>query len=119
MKLVIVEPQTPALRDFLRSRPRRFVSRIGEVEVARALARSPGKRAANVARAFERVELVEVTAEITTGAGAVRPATLRSLDAIHLASALAVADDLDAFVTYDARLADAARGLGLTVVAPS
>lgn len=41
-----------------------------------------------------------------------------SIDAIHLASALALADELDAFVTYDVRLAEAAVGSGLTVVSP-
>jgi predicted nucleic acid-binding protein len=43
---------------------------------------------------------------------------LRSLDAIHLATALALGDDLDAIMTYDQRMADAARGFGLRVEAP-
>jgi len=49
----------------------------------------------------------------------VGPAGLRSLDAIHLASALTLGDELDAFVTYDARQADAARAAGLTVESPA
>jgi len=43
---------------------------------------------------------------------------LRSLDAIHLATAIAAAESIDGFVCYDVRLADAARALGLTVLAP-
>ena len=42
---------------------------------------------------------------------------LRSLDAIHLASALALAEDLEGIVTYDARLAEGAEALGLVVIA--
>jgi predicted nucleic acid-binding protein len=44
---------------------------------------------------------------------------LRTLDAIHLASALAIRDELEAFVTYDSRLADAARSAGLSVISPA
>lgn len=46
------------------------------------------------------------------------PTTLRSLDAIHLAAALDIRDDLAAFVTYDRRLFEAARGVGLPVRSP-
>jgi predicted nucleic acid-binding protein len=48
-----------------------------------------------------------------------RPAALRTLDAIHLATAMALAPGLDAFVTYDDRLAEAARALGLPVIRPA
>ncbi|MFF1413514.1 hypothetical protein ACFVX6_27665 [Streptomyces sp. NPDC058289] len=49
----------------------------------------------------------------------VRPATVRSLDAVHLAPALSIGERLTSFVTYDKRLADAARDAGLIVDAPS
>ncbi|MFD7260623.1 hypothetical protein [Streptomyces sp. NPDC059874] len=49
----------------------------------------------------------------------VRPATVRSLDAIHLATALGIGTRLTSFVTYDKRLADAARDAGLSVDAPA
>jgi predicted nucleic acid-binding protein len=52
-------------------------------------------------------------------AATLEPAALRTLDAIHLASAMALTDELDAFVTYDDRLADAARSAGLPVVRPA
>ena len=59
------------------------------------------------------------TWRIAEAAAVLPPVNLRSLDAIHLAFALALGDELDAFVTYDARLADAARANGLPVVAPA
>jgi uncharacterized protein len=49
----------------------------------------------------------------------VEPALVRTLDAIHLATAMALVPDLDAFVTYDDRMAEAARALGLPVVRPA
>jgi len=47
------------------------------------------------------------------------PSTLRSLDAIHLATALEAGDELTAVVTYDARMSEAAEQLGLRVLAPA
>lgn len=44
---------------------------------------------------------------------------MRTLDALHLASALTLADQLDALVTYDHRLADAATAAGVSVAAPA
>ncbi len=65
------------------------------------------------------VEVLELTAAIVNHAAAIIPSTLRSLDAIHLASALALSGVVETLVTYDARLADAARVAGLTVLAPA
>jgi predicted nucleic acid-binding protein len=69
--------------------------------------------------ALENLSIIELDAAVAHRAGQLEPALLRSLDAVHLASALAVADELDALVTYDGRFADAARDVGLTVVAPT
>lgn len=55
---------------------------------------------------------------IATAAATIGPATLRTLDAIHLASAATLGADLEAFVTYDRRLAEAARALGMPVASP-
>jgi predicted nucleic acid-binding protein len=65
------------------------------------------------------IEMIELDDPIARAAAEMAPRTLRSLDAIHLASALALGDELGAFVTYDGRLADAARSAGLPVIAPS
>lgn len=70
-------------------------------------------------RTMQGLVVIELERRIGEAAAAVDPATLRSLDAIHLATALSLGAELDAFVTYDARLADAARAAGITVVAPA
>jgi predicted nucleic acid-binding protein len=75
--------------------------------------------AATLAETLEGLVIVELDESMASIAATVEPSQLRSLDAIHLASALALGPDLETFVSYDARLADAARAAGLTVVAPA
>ena len=118
VKLLVTETESIALRAFLESHERRFANRMAQVEVARAVTRA-AVRGASVSDAFAGVELIELDVHIAERAATMGPSILRSIDAIHLASALAVADELEALVTYDARLADAARGVGLTVIAPA
>jgi predicted nucleic acid-binding protein len=65
------------------------------------------------------VAFVELDAEVAELAGTLEPSVLRGLDAVHLASALAVGADIGMFVTYDNRLAEAAGAAGLDVRAPS
>lgn len=57
-------------------------------------------------------------AQIRAAAAALEPGTLRTLDAIHLATALALGEELDAVVTYDRRMTEAAKATGLAVAAP-
>ena len=71
--------------------------------------------AETILRSFE---FIEAGPAILIAAGRIGPPSLRSLDAIHLASMLSVRDTIDAAVIYDRRLAAAARDAGLTVVAP-
>jgi uncharacterized protein len=120
VKLVVSEAETEALRTFLTDKPRRMSSRIAEVEVTRAVGRiaTPGDEA-QVRIVLSGLQFIELDAGTAEVAGSLAPATLRSLDAVHLASALAVAPELDAFVTYEARLAAAARAAGLEVAAPA
>ena len=68
---------------------------------------------------LDRVELVRVNDRVLTDAGALLPANIRSLDAIHLATALLLGEALGQFVTYDGRLASACRVAGIKAVAPS
>ena len=123
VKLGTAEPESLALRAWLRDRSPLLTSRISTVEVARAIGRNeegsvaPGRAAAR--EAFTSVALTELDAAIANRAAELGPATLRALDAIHLATALALGDELAAFVTYDSRLADAARAAGLEVIAPA
>lgn len=120
VKLVIREPESDALRDYLLALPDPATSRVSYVEVHRAMARAGEERALDsLVAVWERTVFIELEASIADSAARIGPPSLRSLDALHLASALALADDVESFVTYDARLADAARAAGLTVVAPA
>lgn len=118
-KLILIEAESTALRSYLRHHPERFTNRVAQVEVARAIVRLPSTENAPIREAFDGVEVIELDTALAARAGAIEPVALRSLDAIHLASALSLGTELDAFVTYDARQADAARAAGLEVVAPN
>lgn len=122
VKLGTVEAETDALRAALSAYDARVTNRLATVEVARALARrgaTTARLVGAVADAFTGLAIMELDHAIADAAGHIAPSTLRSLDAIHLASALTLAPELEALVTYDARLADAARAAGLTVVTPA
>jgi predicted nucleic acid-binding protein len=122
VKLATPEAETDALRAELDTYDVRVTSRLATVEVARALRRRGAASAGlgdAVAEAFTGLAVVELDEAIAGRAGRIDPPTLRSLDAIHLASALAMRSELGALVTYDARLADAARAAGLEVIAPA
>ena len=117
VKLLRHERESEALVDYLQT-PRRILSSVlSRVETVRACLRVdlPASDALELLRVVESITL---EAGVVRAAGALLPPSLRSLDAIHLASAQQVDDpDLD-FVTYDARLAEAARAHGLRVVQP-
>ncbi len=122
VKLATVEAESVRLRSHLDRYAARVTSRLSRVEVLRALLRRvPASDAATdaVNTMFDGLLIVELDESVVAVAAGLEPPALRSLDAIHLASALAMGDDLDALVTYDRRLADAARGVGLTVVSPA
>lgn len=67
---------------------------------------------------LEGIDLLPIDEHTVASAGRLRPPSLRSLDAIHLATALSIREDLDAFVTYDRRLGEAVTTAGLSVAAP-
>ena len=120
VKLVITERESAALRIFLAGDPVLISSRIGAVELRRVAAKQDEQPAEpQVDAILANMLIVEVDELIAESAGELQPTTLRTLDAIHLASALSLAPELDALVTYDNRLADAARAAGLNVVAPA
>lgn len=120
VKLVVREAETPALRAFLTARPvRRVSSTLLRAEALRATRHLGPEVLATVREALRRVDLVTIDDRILDGAGTLDPGVLRTLDAIHLATALAVGDDLDAIVTYDLRMLEAARLLGLATATPA
>lgn len=119
VKLVLRERESDALRQYLMALPDPATSRMAFVEVHRAMGRHVAEPETEALVAvWDRTVFIELDATVAESAAAIGPPALRSLDAIHLASALALVDDLESFVTYDARLAGAARVAGLTVAAP-
>ena len=90
-----------------------------EVEVVRAVRRVAPDLTSHAEQVVAQVSVVDAAEPIRARAALLEPATVRSLDALHLATAIEVGDALDALITYDARMAEAARSLGLVVSAPS
>jgi predicted nucleic acid-binding protein len=118
VKLVIPEPESLALRRDLARWDRYASSALARAEVVRACVRvDPAARDA-ARRVVDAVDLIAVGNEILDEAARLEPAALRTLDAIHLASALALGEALDVVVAYDERLAGAARSAGLSTRAP-
>lgn len=117
MKLVIEEPESRAVEDFVRSR-HLVTSEVAEVEVRRTARRRGTLEEGLVGETLSLVWFLPVDEHARRLAATVEPPFLRTLDAIHLATALLV-EDLDELVSYDRRLADAARDRGLNVVSPA
>ncbi len=86
------------------------------VEVGKAVARA--NPAADPLPVLSRIAFVELDNELARVAAGTGTPELRALDAIHIASALRLGPELDAFVTYDDRQASVARELGLAIEAP-
>ncbi len=119
VKLVIPEPETAALVTALTTEARLVASEILEVEALRAARRASGDDGATAARAqLAGVRLLPLTAQIRRRACELEPVTLRSLDAIHIATALDLGERLTCMYAYDARMAGAASDAGLRVYAP-
>ena len=120
VKLVLPEAESAALVAALASGLELITSTVGAIETRRALlaAGDDGELADAAEEVLGAVTLVGITEPIRRAAGTLRPAALRTLDAIHLATALSFGSELEAFVAYDRRLAEAALAAGLDVRAP-
>jgi uncharacterized protein len=119
VKLVVAESESEALRAWLVAEDRVPVSSdLARAELLRAVRRVSPARAAAARAVLETVTLVRPTTATFEHAGLLDPVVVRSLDALHLAAALELGDDLDELVTYDDRMADAASRNGIRVVAP-
>lgn len=88
-------------------------------EAVRACARYGARFAARAEGGLDGVLLLPLDERVADRAARLEPLPLRSLDAIHLASALSLDDDLGVLITYDARLAEAAQRYGVAVVGPA
>ncbi len=119
VKLVVREPESAALRRYLRHRRPLISSALARTEVARALLLLGPDVVAQGQEVLTRFDLARVNDSVLSAAGSMLPVNIRSLDAIHLATAQRLGADLARIVTYDERMSLAAQTLGLAVAAPS
>lgn len=119
LKLAVQEPETAALETYLAGCEGLVSSRLAVLECRRAAGRaSHAKVLQTIEDVLDAIYLVDITEAILDDAAGTDPPLLRSLDAIHLATALSIGDTQVEVITYDKRFADAARANGLTVVQP-
>ena len=118
VKLIVHEAESGALLRWVTEIDRLVTSRVEIVETVRAASRRDRDVTVR-SRVLTDVGIHELDAAIAFVAAGLAPHLLRTLDAIHLATAMALGPELDAFVTYDDRLAEAARAIGLPVVRPA
>lgn len=120
MKLVREEPESDALGAWLAERPEQPVvtSELGRVELLRAARRVGGPASVEARAVIDDVDLVPLDRGVQDVACDIGEPWLRTLDALHLASAIVLRGELTAFVAYDQRLLDAATAQGLPVVTP-
>lgn len=117
VKLLVDERESLALVDHLGDDRRVISSALAAIETMRVCRRA-AIAADDVRGLLRSVEAVAIDSDVVQAAGTIDPPSIRSLDAIHLASAKRVDDPALEFITYDTRLADAARAHGLRVVQP-
>ena len=121
VKLVFEEAESEALERWLveRDDSPKVTSELSTIELLRACRRVDEGAMTAARQVLAGLDLLPMTGELVGRAAVVDPAELRSLDAIHLASALMLTGTLEAFVAYDTRLGMAARDAGLEVAAPA
>ena len=121
VKLIVPEAETVPLLRFMLSWPYRLASQVGFVEVHRAVRRVSRdyelqRRAEEV---LSTIHFMDIYMDILGEASLLEPLHLRSLDAIHVASALSLGREVGGFVTYDRNMTEAARRMKLNVLAPA
>ncbi len=118
VKLVVPEPETKALRELLWSWPESVSSVVARIEVERVARRIGGGAVRRGRTVLSRIALVDLDEDVVRLAAALDPAELRTLDAIHLATAISLGRDLGALCAYDVRLGGAAVAKTFEVLAP-
>jgi len=120
VKLAVPEIETEALRDALADHERLVASDLTAIETVRAARRRRGDVGAARARAaLLTVNLLPIDRPVVEAAARLEPPTLRSLDAVHVATALQLVADDVIFYSYDVQTLDAAREAGMRVASPS
>ena len=120
LKLVVAEPETARLELWMAERAGipRVSSRLLRIEMWRAVTRAAPHRISRANVVLSAIALLSMD-DVAQAAEVIGDKTLRSLDAIHLATAHEIRTDLSSFVCYDKRLQDSAHALGLPVEAPA
>lgn len=119
VKLIAPEAESRAMkRWFYREGINVITSDLTRTELTRVIRRVDVTRLATVRNLFAAITVLQMPTERFYEAGLVNPEPLRSLDALHLASARAAGGELSSIVTYDERLSDAARLTGIPVTTP-
>jgi predicted nucleic acid-binding protein len=119
VKLVFDESESEALQVYVGSSPRWASSALIRVELLRAAKRLDARR---VGRAYEllgSISIREIDDEILDRAAEISPLNIRTLDAIHLATATLMGPNLEVLVTYDRRMIEAAQLYGLPIASPA
>jgi predicted nucleic acid-binding protein len=119
-KLVLDEPGSDALRRWMESSDSVVVSSdLLHTELLRAIRRHDPDLISQGRAVLESITLIALPRNVYESAATLGPPVLRSLDALHLASAVDVGgDELTAIITYDLRMIEAARSLGIETIAP-
>lgn len=120
-KLFIAETESTDLREWLSTlpNPRLVSSALLRVELLRLLRLIDPTSAATAERFLaDQVDIVEITPPVLDDAATVPPPRLRTLDALHLATALDLTEAVDVLLSYDKLLVEAARGAGIAVASP-
>lgn len=119
VKTVVAEAESAALGRWLQPERRLVSCDLIRVEAVRAVRSADPEAVPDARRAIATLTLLGLDRDLLATAADLEPPLLRSLDALHLAAALRLGPDLAGVLTYDQRMADGARALGLTVVAPA
>jgi predicted nucleic acid-binding protein len=118
VKLVMAESESKALRAYLEDRGPLVSSALASAALVRATRRAWPELETQAMRILEAIEQFAVDDDVLTRAARLSPPAMRTLDAIHIATALALGPDVEALITYDARMSEGAAAAGLSVEAP-
>lgn len=121
MKLVLDEPETVALREFLAPIERRVSSELLVAELLRAVWRATGTGTAQAAaeHVLQRLHLVRIGRGLLRASARLEPPSLRALDSLHVATARSLGNPAPVFVSYDSRRLAAASDAGLRIASPA
>lgn len=120
LKLIVTEPETQALTDYLAARTDTvwFTCALARVELLRATAALPAEATDHAHHILDGLDTVAMTDRLVAAATALKPAPQRTLDALHIAAALTAGPQLHTLITYDPQLSDAAAHHHITTTHP-